>query len=267
MARDERSAVAEAAARDGAALAFESFRTRLDVETKDGKNDEVTQADRDAQAEVIATIRETYPDDAVVGEEEDERKTVPEGGASWVIDPIDGTSNFVRGVHIWGTAVAAVVDGDAVAGAVDMPAVGDVYVSDADGAFLNGDPVSASDEDDPEAATVSPTLWWPRDRRDEQAVATREIGRRFGDMRRYGCAQATLAYVASGALDGALSNVRPNPWDTVAGVHLVRQAGGTVTDLNGDPWRHDSVGIVASNGNDEVHDEMLAAARAIEDET
>ena len=265
MARDERSAVAEAAARDGAALAYESFRTSLDVETKSGKNDEVTQADRDAQAEVIATVRETYPDDAVVGEEEDELKEVPEEGASWVIDPIDGTSNFVRGVQIWGTAVAAVVDGDPVAGVMDMPALGDAFVSDADGAYRNGDPLSVSDEDDPEAATVAPTLWWPRDRRDEQATATREIGRRFGDMRRYGCAQATLAYVASGALEGAFSNVWPNPWDTVAGVHLIRRAGGRVTDLRGDPWRHDSRGIVASNGDDEIHEEILAAARATDE--
>ena len=262
MDRDERTAVAEAAARDGAALAFESFRTDLAVETKDGKTDEVTQADRDAQAEVLATIRETYPDDVVVGEEDDARKDVPDDGASWVIDPIDGTSNVVRGVHVWATAVAAVRDGEAVAGVVDMPAVGDVFVADADAAVRNGDAIRVSDETDPEAATVAPALWWDRDRRDEFAVAAREIGDRFGDMRRYGCAQATLAYVACGALDGAFSNVRPNPWDTVAGVHLVRRAGGTVTDLNGDPWRHDSVGIVASNG--ELHDEVLAAARATE---
>jgi len=77
-----------------------------------------------------------------------------------------------------------------------------------------------------------------------------------------GCAQAVLSMVASGALDGVITNVQANPWDSVAGVHLIREAGGTVTDIHGDPWRHDSTGIVASNGL--IHDEVLAATRAID---
>ena len=65
-----------------------------------------------------------------------------------------------------------------------------------------------------------------------------------------------------GAIEGVITNVDTHPWDTVAGVHLVRSAGGTVTDLSGDRWRHDSNGLVASNGH--VHDAVLEAARAIE---
>jgi myo-inositol-1(or 4)-monophosphatase len=68
--------------------------------------------------------------------------------------------------------------------------------------------------------------------------------------------------VADGQLDGVLTNVRANPWDSVAGVQMVRAAGGTVTDLAGDPWRHDSRGLVASNGA--VHDAVLEAAREID---
>jgi len=81
-------------------------------------------------------------------------------------------------------------------------------------------------------------------------------------MRRFGCAQLELAMVASGALEGTMTNLRANSWDTVAGVQLIREAGGVVTDLEGDRWRHDSAGIVASNGG--IHDELLAAAREIE---
>jgi myo-inositol-1(or 4)-monophosphatase len=118
-----------------------------------------------------------------------------------------------------------------------------------------------SDVSDPERFVVSPTIWWPPDRRDEYATAIQAILDRFGDMRRYGCAQAALSLVADGGLEGAITNVSANPWDTVAGVHLVRAAGGVVTDVEGDPWRHDSTGLVASNG--EAHDEVLAAARDI----
>jgi myo-inositol-1(or 4)-monophosphatase len=81
-------------------------------------------------------------------------------------------------------------------------------------------------------------------------------------MRRFGCAQLGLAMVASGALEGITTNLRANPWDTVAGVHMIRQAGGQVTDLEGERWRHDSEGLVASNGA--VHDELLEAARGID---
>jgi myo-inositol-1(or 4)-monophosphatase len=100
------------------------------------------------------------------------------------------------------------------------------------------------------------------DRRDEYARACEAIVERFADLRRPGSAQAALAELAAGSVEGVVTNVDTNPWDTVAGVHLVRQAGGRVTDLEGNRWRHDSRGLVASNGH--LHDEVLAAAQAID---
>ncbi|WP_135821509.1 inositol monophosphatase family protein [Halostella litorea] len=262
MDESERADVAVAAAREGASVAADYFRTDLPVEMKDGKTDVVTRADREAQERVIETIRETFPDVTVVGEEEDAPTVVPDDGPSFVVDPIDGTNNFVRGIPVWCTSVAAVVDGEPVAAATVVPPTGDEYVA-ADGPTrLNGEPVSVSDRIDPEASTVSPTLWWDLDRRDEYAAAATGVVERFADLRRYGSAQVTFGYVASGALDGSFSNLRGNPWDTVAGAHLVRQAGGRVTDLEGNRWRHDSRGVVASNG--EIHDELLAVARETE---
>ncbi|VTT85188.1 Inositol-1-monophosphatase [Halorubrum sp. DM2] len=259
---DERAAVAEEAARAGAALANEHFRSDIDVETK-GEDDVVTEADRAAQRRVIEAIRETFPDDAVVGEEEDERKTVPDEGAAWVIDPIDGTHNYVRDIPVWATAVAAVVDGEPVAAAIVAPALGDVYTATPEGAFRNGDPIAVSDVSDPRRAVVDPTIWWDHDARDEYARACEAIVSRFSDMRRLGAAQVVLPTVAAGGFEGTITNLRANPWDTVAGVFAIRQAGGRVTDLDGNRWRHDSTGLVASNGD--LHDEVLAAARAIED--
>jgi myo-inositol-1(or 4)-monophosphatase len=260
-ARD-RAAVAARAAADGAAVAADSFRTDLAVEQKDGKTDVVTQVDRDAQEAVIETIRTAFPDDPIVGEEEDALKEVPETGPAWIVDPIDGTNNYVSGSRAFGTAVAAVVDGEPVGAAFDCPALSDTYSVGPEGATRNDDPLSVSDCTDPEAAIVCPTFWWDFDQRDQYATATRAVVERFGDMRRYGCAQLELAMVASGALEGTMTNLRVNPWDTVAGVQLIREAGGVVTDLEGDRWRHDSTGLVASNG--EIHDELLAAAREIE---
>ncbi|KDE60479.1 inositol monophosphatase [Halostagnicola sp. A56] len=260
---DERAACALRAARAGASVAEESFRTTLDVETKGEKTDVVTQADRDAQDAVIEAIREEFPDDPIVGEEEDALKEVPESGPVWIVDPIDGTSNYVRGLRIFGTAVAAVIDGEPVAGVTDLPALGDTYRAGPAGVYRNDREISVSKTADPEAATVSPTFWWDFDQRDQYAAAAREVVERFGDMRRFGSAQATLATVACGGLDGTMTNLPTNSWDTVAGVAMIREAGGTVTDLEGERWRHDSVGLVASNGA--IHEELLEATRAIDD--
>lgn len=247
------------AAETGAAVAEGRFRTALTVETKTGKTDVVTQADRDAQTEVASAIREEYPNEPIVGEEGDEPKAVTEEGPAWIVDPIDGTNNYVRENPVWGTAVAAVVDGEPIGAATVLPALGDTYRSGPGGVFRDETPVTVSDREDPERCTVCPTMWWDHDERDQYAAATREIVERFDDMRRFGCAQAELAMVAAGALDGVLTNIVANPWDTVAGVHMIREAGGRVTDLDGDRWRHDSSGLVASNGV--VHNEVLAAAR------
>ncbi|MWV41233.1 inositol monophosphatase [Natrialba sp. INN-245] len=258
---DRRAGVALRAANAGAEIAAESFRADLEVEFKDGKTDVVTQADKDAQVAVVDVVRETYPDDPIVGEENDALKRVPEEGPAWIVDPIDGTNNYVAGSRAFGTAVAAVVDGEPVGAAMVCPALSDTYRVGPDGPFLNGDSLSVSDRTDPEASTVCPTFWWDYHQRDQYAAAAEALVTRFGDIRRHGCAQLELGMVASGSLEGVVTNLRANPWDTVAGVALVREAGGVVTDLEGERWRHDSEGLVASNGG--IHDELLEAAREI----
>lgn len=263
MTENSRAAVAAAAARAGARVAAEGFRDGLPVETKDGATDVVTAADREAQSRVIETIRETFPDDTVVGEEADYPKTVPEAGDAWVVDPIDGTNNFVRGIEEFATAVAAVTDATPTAAAVVLPAHGDAYCADETSVTRNDEPISVSDVTRPELACVVPTVWWPPDRREEYARACGAIVRRFADLRRFGSAQAALARLAAGSVEGVVTNVDCNPWDTVAGVHLVRVAGGRVTNLAGEPWRVGDRGLVASNGG--VHDEVLAAAREIDE--
>ena len=250
-----RADLAARAADAGARVALASFRGDHTVETKSGKTDVVTQTDRDAQRRVVETLHGRYPDDPVVGEEENTPTDLTDEGPAWVVDPIDGTSNFVRGLRIWGTSVAGVVDGEPVAAATVLPALSDTYLEDAGRVTLNGDPVGVSSREDPEAFVVDPiVLGDPAD-----TGGTNALAERFGDVRRLGCAQATLAAVAGGSMEAAIATVRLDPWDTVAGAHMIHAAGGTVTDLDGEPWRHDSSGLVASNGT--AHEAVLAAAR------
>jgi myo-inositol-1(or 4)-monophosphatase len=259
---DIRVAVAAESARAGATVAEDAFRTNLDVERKDGKTDVVTAADRQAQAAIIERIRETFPDARIVGEENGAAGRVPEAGTVWLVDPIDGTNNFVRGNRRWVTSVACLVDGEPVAAANHLPATGDRYVANPEGVWLNGDRVSVSDRADTELFAVVPTVWWALDRRDEYAAAAEAIVTRFGDLRRVGSAQASLSLLASGVFEGVFTNVEAPAWDTVAGAAMVRWAGGTVTDLDGEGWHHDSRGLVASNGR--AHDAVLEAARDVE---
>jgi myo-inositol-1(or 4)-monophosphatase len=258
----ERARVALAAARAGGEHALAAFRGELDVETKSNKTDVVTRIDREAQARVLETVRETFPDEPVVGEEPAEgvETELPAEGPAWVVDPIDGTNNYVRGLRLWATSVAAVVDGEPVAAANVLPALDDSYRLGPGGVTRNGEPVGASGRADPETFRAVPLMYWERDRRAEYATVTRELVERFDDLVRYGSAQAALSFVADGGVEVALTNVDANPWDTVAGVGMVRAAGGTVTTLEGERWRFDDRGLVASNGR--AHGEALAAARA-----
>jgi len=262
MTDETRLELAEASASAGAAVAEEYFRTQVDVEQKNGKTDVVTEADRRTQERIVEEIRAEYPEATIVGEENEMTGEVPTDGTVWIIDPIDGTHNYVRGDRSWTTSVACVADGCPVAAVNLLPVQNDSFVATPDGVRRNGVEVSVSGRVDPELFVVVPTIWWGFGRRTEYAAATEAIVSRFGDLRRVGSAQAVLSRLAAGIYEGAITNVETNPWDTVAGVAMVRWAGGTVTDLDGDRWEPESRGLVASNGT--AHDELLAAAREIE---
>ncbi|WP_123537561.1 inositol monophosphatase family protein [Halosimplex salinum] len=268
-----RVAVAERAARAGGAVARQSFRGDLAVETKADKNDLVTESDRDAQRQAVSTLRAEFPNDAVVGEEDavplgtpgeavEILSTVPESGDTWVVDPIDGTANFARGLRTWATAISAVVDGEIVAAATYLPATEDVYAAGDGPGTRNGNALAVSDRTDPETFAAAPVGRFERDAGAELGAIAEAVVERLGDFRRFGSMQTTLAFVASGELDAAFATYTPDPWDTLAGIHLVRRAGGTVTDLAGEQWTRESEGIVASNG--EAHEVVCEVARAAE---
>lgn len=251
----DRQTMAVEAARAGAALAADLFRTSLDVETKASATDYVTEADTGAQRRIVDRITETFPDDAIVAEENDRRKRLRTGETAWVIDPIDGTTNYVRGIPFWATSVAAVEDGETVAATNCLPAVDAEYRAGTDGAAHDDEPATVSDATSLETSIVAPTLRYGRECGDAYGRLLDTLSPAVGDVRRLGSAQTTLSLVAGGQVDAAVGVVPSRPWDTVAGVHLVRQAGGTVTDLAGDPWTPASDGLVASGGG--VHDDLL----------
>jgi len=258
--------MAERAARAGGEFARERFGDPDEVETKSGPRDFVTAADREAQRRVISTVRREFPDDRFVCEEESRpsgveipiERSVPETGAAWVVDPIDGTTNYIEGVAYWATSVAAVRDGEAVGVATYLPVPGDSYTAGPNGSSLNGEPIAVSDRTEQSLFEVA--VLGRLHAAAAPGMLFQAVSRLFGDTRRVGSVQSALALVAAGDLDGAVTPVTPHPWDTVAGVHLVRRAGGTATDIHGDRWHPEATGLVVSNGT--AHDRFLEAARA-----
>ncbi len=256
-----RLAVTREAALSGADVAMNGFRGEFTVETKERALDSVTEFDRAVQRRIVTLLREETPDAVLVGEEDlqsvETRTTVPDRGDAWVVDPIDGTNNFVAGNRNWGVAVAAVEDAEPLAAVNHFPALGDTYAAAADGAMRNGESITVSDESAPAAFTINPIFGFSPGHRRQMAEVVDTAVQEFGEHRRFGCAQLVLSAVAAGELDAAVSSVRLYPWDTVAGVHLIRQAGGTVTDIHGDRWTPTSRGLVASNG--EAHEGLVSA--------
>lgn len=261
------STLATAAATAGAELAEADFGTELSVGNKGtpgepmGPADVVTETDRATQRRVVEVLTERDPEATIVGEENDAATTVPETGRAWVIDPIDGTFNFVRGLHYWTTSVAATVDGEPVAAASVLPALGRTYTADDTDASLDGDPIAVSERTGGQSTTIAPIIPPAYGERSTYGDGVGELFERFGTTARVCSAQATFALLARGALDGAVTPQRPNPWDSLAGVQLVRTAGGVVTDLDGERWTVESDSLVASNGR--IHDELLEAAEGL----
>lgn len=247
--------VLERAAREGGAVALDAFRSEFDVETKENPLDTVTEIDRTVQRRVSDLIEERYPGEPLVGEEGEGSERVPDGGEAWIVDPIDGTNNYVAGNRTWGTCVAVVRDGQPIAGVNYFPALDDTYRTTPVGVARNGRAAAVSDRTDIATFTAGTIFSLTRGDYETFSNVIRRIVDGLGDFRRIGSSQATLSMVAAGELDAAVSPAALPPWDTVAGVHLVRQAGGTVTDLDGEPWRPGSTGLVASNG--EAHDRLV----------
>jgi myo-inositol-1(or 4)-monophosphatase len=252
--------VVQQAAKRGAKEASESFRSALSVETKTNKNDFVSDADRETQCAVVDHIRSVYPDEPIVAEENNRLDSIPDTGASWVIDPIDGTANYVSGIPLWTTTVAAVENGELRGAASILPGLDESYTADQECTYLNGRSVTVSDRIDTETFLVGVLGSGSVTDRTEYASLTSDVVTQFGDLRRFGCTTAALAFVASGHLDAAITPTPKHPWDLLAGVHLIKCAGGTVTDFDRQPWSVSDRRVAVSNGH--AHEELVAVARA-----
>lgn len=233
------------AARAGGAIVREAFGRAVDVERK-GRFDPVTEVDRRSEAAIVARIRDHRPDDAIVAEEGGGDST---SGRRWIVDPLDGTVNFVHGIPQVAVSVGLYDGDEPLAGVVYDPLREEIFSAAAgDGARLNGERIAVSSEDSLERAVVATGFPYDHDQHAaEYAAVVAAVLERVNGVRRFGSAALDLAWTAAGRYEGYWE-LGVAPWDQAAGTLIVREAGGRVTD----PWGKDMTPadrlIVASNG-------------------
>ena len=226
---------------------------RLTIESK-GRNDFVTEVDRAAEAEIIDIIRNAYPDHAILAEESGE---TPGNEYQWIIDPLDGTTNFLHGYPQYAVSIG-VKRGDKLDQAVIFDPLRDELftASRGDGAHLNDRRIRVSSVKKLASALVGTGFPFKAQDHLETWIDTfREILTNSSGIRRAGSAALDLAHVACGRLDG-FWEIGLNPWDMAAGCLLIQEAGGIVTDFSGNRRYLESGNVLA--GNPKIHEQMLA---------
>jgi len=250
-ALDQLLATAAAAARAAATIHAEATGRggQRWVDEKTAHSDFVTDVDMAAQQAALEVIRTRHPDHAIMAEEEGgEHSGALDTGHIWLVDPLDGTTNYMHG-HPYHAASVAVWDADGpLAAVVDAQALGKVWTAARGrGAFENGAPIRVSRTTDIRAFLLG--TGFPFKAHDVMDPYLRQLDqalRKTSGVRRTGAAAIDLAYVANGILDG-FWEARLNPWDFAAGILLITEAGGVVERVEGGPIDATSGSVMAAN--------------------
>ncbi len=221
--------------------------------TKKGPADFVTEVDRQVEQTIIGILHEAYPDHAFLGEE---GGAVGESEYQWIIDPIDGTTNFLHGFPMYCTSIALAHKGIVTQAVIYDPVRNDLFTATrGSGAFLNDRRMRVSSETRMEDALIGSGFPYSSMEHQERYLRMlAEVMRKTAGIRRPGSAALDLAYVAAGRYDG-FWEMGLQPWDMAAGTLLIQEAGGLVSDLDGNGQFLQTGHVVA--GNPKIFGQLL----------
>lgn len=222
------------------------------VSTKSSPTDLVSDADRDAESFLMQFFKHERPEDGILAEEGGGRPS--KSGLTWVVDPLDGTVNFLFGIPVWCVSIAVEdVDGG-VAAVVYDPNRDELFAAErGEGATLNGEPIVVSQRTELASALIGTGFSYDAEVRDAQAATLTRVLPQVRDVRRAGSAAIDLATLACGRFDG-FYEAPMEAWDKAAGVLLVREAGGVVSELPAPKGL--SPGVIAAGPG--LHDALRA---------
>jgi myo-inositol-1(or 4)-monophosphatase len=225
----------------------------LQVEAKNGDKDFVSEIDRQSEEEIIRIIHRSYPDHAVLAEESGARGN---SEYEWVIDPLDGTTNFLHGFPQFAVSIAVRHRGKLTAGVIYDPMLQELFTAtQGGGAQLNERRIRVSTRQQLHTALLGTGMPFRPDQDLDRYLATlKALMREAAGVRRPGAAALDLAYVAAGRLDG-FWEFGLKPWDIAAGALLIQEAGGIISDQDGKAGYLDNGNVVC--GNPKIHQQML----------
>jgi myo-inositol-1(or 4)-monophosphatase len=234
-------------------LLMEKFNRHLEISYK-GEINLVTEADKMSEDLIIAAIRRNFPQDGILSEESPAINT---GSAlRWIVDPLDGTTNYAHGYPVFCISIAVEKDGVVILGVIYDPTRQDTFVAErGTGAYLNGRRLAVSETSELTRSLLATGFPYDiRSSKDNNINLFREMAMEAQAIRRAGAAALDIAYVACGRFDG-FWELKLMPWDMAAGCLLVEEAGGKITGLTGAPWNILSPNIAVSNGL--IHEQMI----------
>ena len=245
-------------ARQAGAILGDNFGKPLTIKSK-GDWSLVTDIDIQAEKKIIELIRKNFPEDDILSEEDE--AVGPDPGAissgrgfRWVIDPLDGTHNYVKKIPIFGTSIALEFNQEVVLGVIYMPLAREFYFAEkGKGTYCNDEKIEVSKRPLNQA-----TMLYDSTIRYSKKLMLESLGKiadKVFNIRMLGSTARSLSYLAEGKVDLEIE-FSDKPWDFAAGLLLVEEAGGRATDLKGGKWSTRSSGYIASNGL--VHDEVLS---------
>lgn len=256
--------LAQSLARKAGTLILSRMGEQVLAEEKSSSFDVVTQVDKDSEQLIREGILSEYPDHEILGEEdtfiaqkllEDVLAAVKKDTYMWIVDPLDGTNNFVQGIAGFTVSIALSYNGEILLGVVYDPCSDEMfYAVKNEGAYLNGKQIHVSDKAGLHTSVIATGFPSQMDARLAVYNGLGKLIQRCRTIRSLGSAARHLAYVGAGRLDGFWENGLKT-WDVAAGVLIVQEAGGQVSDTSGNPYSLNTLHIVSTNG--QVHESLL----------
>jgi myo-inositol-1(or 4)-monophosphatase len=242
-------------ARAAGRLQRERYGTALEIRTKSASIDLVTEVDQACESLIVDALTAERPGDAILAEEGGGTDR-PDAAWRWIIDPLDGTTNYAHGYPRFCVSIGVERDGVRSVGVVYDPLLDELFCAvRGEGTTLNGRPLRVTKEADLGRALLATGFAYDvRLSPEDNVNHFIAFVKRSRAVRRDGSAALNLAYVAAGRFDG-FWELKLHPWDIAAGVLMVEEAGGQASDLAGGPPPHSGAELVASNGR--IHDAML----------